>query len=313
MKETYFKSTGDTLQEPSPSMNPRTLPRDPIDDLSGSYHSCSRMVGVLRELWDKYGEGFAEWWKGMATGKQLETLMDSTYNTLPEDFSSKTDQGRKQARQQIQAGRISGCCIDMDVKYFSGTCDCQDSGQKHFFRQKLLHSLYSWTKNTTEMEQADLHFCKLMVDANIFPRIGDPNTFARLPEDENNPIEMLAIAANVPGRYRQQIEAFVASGLLLDVSTLTYAVTRKGRVLALLVKLFDVYQETVRRVPSGNPWERLNGCEHCRQGCESEKDARMCQTCEVTWWCCLGCKQASDHGKKCPNGKTMASAILFQF
>ena len=85
----------------------------------------------------------------------------------------------------------------MDVKYFLlGPCSCQDSGQRHFFRQKLLHLIYSSTKKTIEMEQADLHVCKPMVDANIFPRMGDPNTYARLPEDENNPIEMLTIAAN---------------------------------------------------------------------------------------------------------------------
>lgn len=311
LKEKDFASTDGLPMEVSPSEF-QSLPREPVDEINAGSQVCRRVVNTLKVLSDKYGNGFATWWNGMQADRQYDTLMDVTNGTLPDSYSSKSNESRKQARRVLASGGMSGCCIDLDVDYFRGQCHCPELDQ-HFFGHRLLHVLHSWTNKTTETEQAELRFCKSMVDSGVFPRIGPPNCFAMPPSEDVDQIQMLQLSDDAPVDYKKKLEAYVASGLMYDVSTLTYAVTRNGRVLALLVGLFDFYQANIRRIPSTNPWERLYGCEHCRQGCESEKESSKCEICTVTWWCCSGCRQASEHGRKCPHGKAMGNTILFHF
>jgi hypothetical protein len=99
--------------------------------------------------------------------------------------------------------------------------------------------------------------------------------------------------------------------LLSDASISIYIFKRKINILSLFSKLFDVYQLiNVRRMLAIHPYERLKGCAHCRQTCETEEAVKW-DICTASWWCCQGCREASEHGRNCPHGGPMDSAVLF--
>ena len=246
-----------------------SVAKEPIDTLNSGFLQCQRMLRELELRWDKNGEGFAAWWNELKSKQQVAILMELTAETLPRSYKCTSTDDIQTARGLIQGGRMPGCCIGLDLDFFMVPCGCPDL---HFFNQKVLHLIHIWTKETQEAEQAELQFCKTMVDTQLFPLVGPD-----------------------------------------DVSTVTYAVIRKARILGLLIKLFDEYQKKVRRQLTLQPWERLHGCHYCHQGCESDLEAKKCHTCTVTWWCCKGCKKASAHGKNCPHGEPMHSAVIFEF
>ena len=220
----------------------------------------------------------------MNSKEKLDLLMTATDNTLPQSYGFSSVDELKRARGLIESGKMSGCCVGIDVQSLLGECVCRGS-KLHFFSDKLLHLLYSWVIDSKQREHNDYLFCKSLVDSQAFPKLVPGECFVCMGGVHPGDVQCAMVADDAPTEYRLSIKEKTASGVLKDYSAFMYANVRKTRILGLFVKLFDEYHTEVRRMESQNPWSRLYGCEHCLQGCEVDTEANMCQTCEVTWWC----------------------------
>lgn len=172
---------------------------------------------------------------------------------------------------RLSVGCMSASCFEANLETLLGGCSCaKDKGCPHFFNDRLLHEMFRRATYSDEENKEDFIVCVEWIEQGIFP--------------------------NLFGNAK--------------ASVALYLLTRKIAWLSLLIKIFDVYQEKVRRCLPTHPYVRLLGCEHCRQSC-SDQEAAKCSTCNMAWWCCSGCRKASPHGRKCPHGRPMESTVLF--
>jgi tetratricopeptide (TPR) repeat protein len=286
-------------------------PKTPISEISGNARAVSRMENELRELYTEFGQGFADWWHEKTVQEREALLLDTTNNTLPRKLPYPM-----QVRADLEQGIMARACFDCCVEIAAGPCVCaqdQDLTKIHYYPDRLIHELYSRTITAEQAEAFDLASCKSMRTAGVFPDLF-PDLAIVAPNTSEGPakfdIDVSVFNNACPPNEKDEFKKMIADGLVQDASTVIYLTTKKLFWLQLLVKLFDTYQYTVRRVIATNPLERLRGCDHCHQTCE-DQDAIRCKSCEITWWCCQGCVKATSHGRKCPIGKPSKSKLLF--
>jgi hypothetical protein len=287
------------------------VPKTPISEISGNARAVSRMENELRKLYTEFGHGFADWWHEKTVQEREALLLDTTNNTLPRKLPYPM-----QVRADLEKGIMARACVDCCVEIAAGPCVCaqdQDLTKIHYYPDRLIHELYSRTITGEQAEAFDLASCKSMREAGVFPDLF-PDLAIVAPNTSEGPakfdIDVSVFNNACPPNEKDEFKKMIADGLVQDASTVIYLTTKKLFWLQLLVKLFDTYQYTVRRVIATNPLERLRGCDHCHQTCE-DQDAVRCKSCEITWWCCQGCVKATSHGRKCPIGKPAESKIIF--
>jgi hypothetical protein len=287
------------------------IPKTPISEISGNARTVARMTKELRKLYTDFGQGFADWWHQKTAPEREALLLDVTNNTLQHKFPSAM-----QIRADLDKGIMARACFQCCVEIAVGPCGCakDDALTKvHHFPDRLLHELYSRTMTTETADAFDLAACTSMRETGVFPDMF-PDVAIVMPNMSEGPekddVDVMVFTSAAPSAEKEKFKEMIANGLARDASTVIYLMTKKLYWLQLLVKLFDTYQYKVRRAVPANPIERLRGCDHCHQTCEDDEAIR-CKTCEITWWCCQGCMEATSHGSKCPIGVPSEAKILF--
>jgi hypothetical protein len=332
VKAAEFASSPQTTNDEgskTASMNPSSLAKPPISENNAMLRASARITAELETVWAKYGKGFADWWHWMSRRQRVEVLMDVTNDTLPKHGYGlltilQNRENLKRVRSRLLAGELSACKIGFDAVTLLDTCDCastaseEDQCQQHVYKHKLLHDLYNWATQSKEVERMEFKICKSFSDAGIFPSLFPEGLIAFVKPTSNDcvgsdrhDVEICMTSETAPPDVVARTKECIESGALIDASIAMYMLERKITFLSLLIKLFDTYQLQVRRMETTMPYERLLGCRHCRQTCENSDEAIKCKICTVVWWCCQGCKAASEHGRNCPNGRPMDAKVLF--
>jgi tetratricopeptide (TPR) repeat protein len=285
--------------------------KTPISDMNGNARAAARMEDELRSLYQEFGNGFAEWWHEKTVQERGAVLLDMTNNTLPHEMPCPA-----QIHAELERGISSRYAFDCCVVIAAGPCGCAKDPNDHKVHQypdRLLHELHVRTMDPKRAEAGDYDIVTMMRDGGVFPSLpGDRAIVApnHAEGPEKHDIDVVVVVDACPEAEREKLRKMVTDGLVMDASVAFFLMVRKLYWLQLLIKLFDLYQEQVRRSLPTHPLERLRGCEYCHQTCE-EDDAVRCKTCEVTWWCCQGCVEASVHGRNCPVGTPSESRVLF--
>lgn len=158
----------------------------------------------------------------------------------------------------------------------------------------------------------DTAICRRLMSSSVLRVVYESLTV--IVPQENGPkkydLEILQFTNDAPQAEIQKYKDLIQKGVVREANQATYVLIRQFYSLRLLIKLFDTYQLEVRRCWAQNPCERLMGCSACHQSCEGH-EALKCDVCRVVWWCCNGCKMATDHGRKCPSGVRCESKALF--
>jgi len=223
-------------------------------------------------------------------------------------------------RAELMRGVTARCtAMDLNVDVLIGQCGCARDASTaglHHHTDRLLHELFLRTMCTETADDADRQLCIRMKESGIFPDRYGGKLAVAMPDkgtgEEKYELEVAVVTDAAPAQNKAEMEQNIKGGLLYDATVRIYMLCRKQFALQLLTKLFDVYQYTIRRVIPKNPMERLRGCDFCHQSCDGDEAVR-CITCEVQWWCCKGCKEASAHGRKCPFGIPSESRVLFSW
>jgi hypothetical protein len=285
--------------------------KTPISEVNGNARAAARMEDELRSLSQEFGKGFAEWWHEKTVQERGAVLLDMTNNTLPHEMPC-TEQIHADLERGISSRYAFDCCVEIAA----GPCGCAEDPNRrkvHHYPDRLLHELHLRTMHPKRAEAADHDIVTMMRDSGVFPSLpGGQQIVAPNHGEgpEKHDIDAVVLVDACPEAKREKLRKMVTDGLVMDYSVAVFMMIRKLYWLQLLIILFDLYQRQVRRLVPTHPLERLRGCEYCHQTCE-EDDAVRCKTCEVSWWCCQGCVEASVHGRNCPVGTPSETRVLF--
>ena len=291
----------------------KAMAKTPIDENNGLSRAATRMEKQLRKLYEEYGKGFADWWHKKSSRKREKLLLDLTDKTLPPKMLELS-----QVRADLMQGISSRVCLEYNVETLVGQCGCARGEEciqmGHYYPDRLLHEVYMRAMEPERADSADRCTCIRMRKRDIFPDLF-PGIFVVFEPNkgdgpEKDDLKISILNDECPEPEKEKMKEMIEDGLFLDGSVAVHALNKKVYSLYLLIKLFEFYQQMIRGVFPLHPYGRLKGCEYCHQTCE-EDGAVRCRTCEVIWWCCQGCQEASEHGQKCPVGQPVESKVLF--
>lgn len=310
-KQAVQKIEAVSVSKPTADMKSPGPAKTPISEENGHARACVRMQDELRKLFAEHGERFGDWWHEKNPKQKKDMLMDVTNNTIPQ---------RKVPLEEIttqMAYKPSRCLFEYDVETLIGECGCsKDERCEHHHTDRLLHEIFTRAVRPECSGGYDYNMCKMMVDQSTFPNLFPGMLAIIKPQAGGGPerfdLEPMVYSPSAPKDVIDRTKNFIASGAVKEACPAFYELRRNVYALGLLVKIFDTYQEQVRRGLPEQPYERLMGCTSCKQTCEGT-DTIKCNTCKVVYWCCSGCKDqdATAHGKKCPHGKPCDSKALF--
>ena len=268
------------------------------------------MKEELQVLFAEHGQRFADWWHGKAKAHKKGLLRDVTNNTM---------QPTRPSKEAIQL-HGSLCLCEYNLEELTETCSCSTNADgecsEHIYSDKLLHEFYIRVIRPELADFVDRDVCRRLREngtlVDVFPTL----TILVPPKEETDGPEkydsqVMVFSEDAPASEIQKWQGRIDQGLVRDANAEFWVVRRQLFALSVLVKLFDTYQEKVRRCLARQPYERLIGCTACNQTCEGN-EATKCQTCRAAWWCCQGCKMASDHGRKCPQPGPCDSKVFFR-
>lgn len=194
-----------------------------------------------------------------------------------------------------------------------GSCGCFTEACEHIYTDRVLHEILIRALHPESAYSIDTAICQRLMSTSVLPVVYESLTVFVPQEDgpKKYDLEMLQFADSAPQSEIQECKDLIQKGILRESNQATYVLIRQLCSLTLLVKLSDTYQVEVRRCRAQNPYGRLMARSACHQTCERHK-ALLCDVCRVVWWCCYGCKMATDHGRnKCPSGVPSESTVLF--
>jgi len=253
-------------------------PQEKVSEWVGNAQASKRLEIELGMLYQKYGEGFSEWWYDMTLQEKKELLINVTYSTMPlKEPSDKEITARlKNGSNQI----LSRALFEYNVEAL--TCRCECTGRcPHYFREKLLHEIAAWASAPKEKDNENLCISKEKKMLEIFPDIFGGRLAIVTPPTEEYDImsEPAVFTEEAPNKYVHEFETLLEQGLVYDASVAHFATSRKMFTLTLFVKLFDDYQYKIRSQLSINPMERLMGCRHCKGSCQGFSSIRCKLAC----------------------------------
>ena len=283
-----------------------SVAKTPVSELTGHARACVRMQDELRKLFPVHGQMFADWWHDKTTQQKIDTLLDVSNDTIPHKRLSDTYIRRDT--------RNSRCLQEYNLEDLIGTCGCstEASCSEHIYTDRVLHEIFIRVLRPEMAESFDNAICQTLITKGVLPALSQSLALV-LPQGdgpEKYDMEIVQITDIAPQAEIQECKNRIQAGLLREANQAIYVLQRQMYSLGLLVKLFDTYQEEVRRCTAKNPYERLSGCVACHQTCEGG-EATRCGVCQITWWCCQGCKSTTEHGGKCPYGAACDAKCLF--
>ena len=288
-------------------------PRQPLKDHEGQELANQRIRDYLVSRCEKIGPQFSRWWYHLPTKQRTDLLNQITQNTIPVTAASLS-----QVSTMLDSGgpRYGARVLtDFSLKTILAPCNCEEEGcLMHDYRDQLLHDLYYYVMCWEVAEDADYKFCVGMVDEGLFPdRTTDGNLkFMELPLDDDRPKvhRLLVMPDPAPPEAIESVLAMVDAGYIKEQLPFSYFLLRDSYRLAVYALLMELFDELELGKTPEIPLARLQGCEYCRQTCQ-ETTAVMCQGCTSKWWCCVGCRKASSHGRQCPIGKPTKIRVQF--
>jgi len=295
---------------PTPSPEPKISPGDsvaktPLAGTTARSRTVKRMESELGELYQEHGKAFASWWHAKTENERKKMLLFVTYDTMPLKRPSLDEIRRDLSGSPTQARALFEYSVDSLI----GQCKCEE-GCNHYHNDMILHEIFGRTISREDEAQSDWKISISMKESGIFPELYPGPLAFIAPDGEGGMGEPMVFTNEAPGAVIKEWKERVKEGHVIDASIGTFMLSRKFHSLAVLIKLFDSYQEEVRRCVPKNPYERLLGCQYCHRSCEGD-DAIRCNICRLSWFCCGGCMDADGH-KKCPQKGACDSKVVFR-
>ncbi len=283
-------------------------PKEPVDEIQARSQATWRLLTTLKELDSKFGKNFATWWHKMNIKERKAILLKVTNDTLNQKEPSES-----QIKRELTHNGSQGCVLfDYNIEHLVGRCKCSVATCPHHHNDAILHEIHDWVHNTEEREDTQHQQIMDMVEKGIFPSQFGRQFAIMVPEEGKWEMSApMVFTSDCPQHELDEYKNYVAEGKIYDASIGLYTISQRYLALGLLVKLYDEYQQKVRRMPSTYPFEAILGCRHCNRSCDGESALR-CKRCEVSWFCCHGCMRAAGH-ETCPIGVCSYSAVMFKF
>lgn len=300
---TLTSSFGRVDESPNNDMD-SNIAKEKLGEWASNILAAKRFQAELAEQFQKLGKGFSEWWSEMDFNKKKNTLLDVTYSSIPLQMPSD-----QEITRLLDQSRMSSALFEYNVETLCGTCECSENCSHHK-NERLIHEMADWSYRAEQKENENLFLCVEKRRLAIFPDMfGGRLAFVPVTNDEIFEASPCVFNDDAPFEEVQRFKGYMERGLAHDASAVQYAMSRKMFSLALMVKLFDVYHEKIRRTPPKNPLERLQGCGHCRGSCQGVS-SKQCTICKTSWFCCRGCMVAANHSR-CPLMQAQESKALF--
>lgn len=313
MAESRSSPVATLTETPAPiPVTQRLTSQTRLEGIEGEELGSQRVLQHILDRWAQHGAFFSSWWKSLSKPQKRKYLNEITGDTLPRKAATNDETKRMLSSGNSQFG--AKVLTDYTMEFLLAPCQCTEH-ENHGGRDQVLCEIYwkavKWTK---ESEHADYEFCRQMVQAGAFPDLRSGVLSFVKPPDPDQELQVhkfVKLTKNAPEEVTQQIKGLVEAGLLKEASLFSYSMSRWATRWGLFALLFEKFDMHERHILPSKPLARLNGCEHCTRSCEGGT-ALNCPVCTVVWWCCQGCKMASQHGSACPTGKASHTAILFQ-
>jgi hypothetical protein len=290
----------------------RRTPRNPLKNYEGQELANRRIRDYLIVRCEDHGSLFSKWWYQLPTKQRTEILNTITNGTVPMTAASLG-----MVSNMLQAGDPkfgARVLTDFSLGAILGPCDCEnDACAMHDYRDQLLHDLHHYIMCWDIAESVDYQFCVSMVEKGVFPlRRNDHLKFMELPaqDSRHSTHRVLQMASPTPPAALASIHAMVRNGYLKEQVPFSYFLLRDSYRLAIYALLFEHFDRVSLGVSTSMPLSRLQGCEGCLQSCVEEM-AVMCDMCNSKWWCCVDCRDASEHGRRCPVGHSFSMSVRF--
>mmetsp|Transcript_567 Transcript_567/g.793 ORF Transcript_567/g.793 Transcript_567/m.793 type:complete len:236 (+) Transcript_567:229-936(+) len=235
------------------------------------------MESELKDLYEKFGKGFAEWWDEKKPIEKKNLLLDLSHDTILLKLPSHNEVKKLLSGSNQKSSRV---LFDYNVETLCGPCECKGSC-KHYFNSMLLHEVDTWATETKFANLANIKLSTHMKDIDIFPDLYDGALAIVVPTRVENDCRCLVFTDKAPPDVIKEYRAHLANGKLYDASAFYHANNWKSFALSLLVRLFDEYQYMIRRQPAISPLERLLGCKYCHRSCQHQS-AKRCKVCIVS-------------------------------